>query len=123
MEAVLAQGTSLDFLSETSLWCLTWSHYLTQGAWWTMKVTRLPLPGSAPSLSKEGLLGSVHSFPLEGDGFSGASYLVKGCYLTLGLPRVPSSVPVVRRDTSAPGNEGGGVGASRCWRDPASASS
>ena len=123
MEAVLLQGTSPDFMSEISLWCLACSHYLTQGAWWTLKNTRLPLPGSAPSLNKEGLLGSVHRFLLEGGGFSGASYLVKGCSLTLGLPRVPSSVPVVRRDTSAPGNEGGGWGPSRCWRDPASASS
>lgn len=68
----------------------------------------IPLPAPAPSLNKEGLLGSVHSFLLEGDGFSGASYLVKGCSLTLDLPRVPSSVPVVRRDASGPGNEGGG---------------
>ena len=70
----------------------------------------LPLPGSEPSLNKEGLLGSVHIFLLEGDGSSGASYLIKGCSLTLDLPRVPSSVPVVRRDTSGPGNEGGGGG-------------
>lgn len=84
----------------------------------------LPLPAPAPSLNKEGLLGSVHSFLLKGDGFSGASYLVKGCSLTLDLPHVPSSVPVVRRDTSGPGNEGGGLWRpSRCWGGPSSVSS